>query len=120
MQTSPLDITQAVWNLAAGALGALAAGFYGVRFGLTKFRGERAFDQRLDWYRSMADSITSLRNRSATFEHMVMHGAPHPEIMKMGLDLVELTKAFHDLSNSAELYARVDTYDVIQATLATM
>src|SRR5262249_23150801 len=40
--------------------------------------------------------------------------------MKMGLELVELTKGFHDLSNSAGLYARADTYDAIQATLAAM
>jgi hypothetical protein len=48
---------QVVINFAASALGALGAGYVGVRFGLYRLRRERGFDQRLAWYKEMLGAL---------------------------------------------------------------
>lgn len=44
-------------NVLVSAVGALLAGYFGVRFGISRLRSERAFDRTLGWYEEMISAL---------------------------------------------------------------
>jgi hypothetical protein len=54
-------LLQAVFALIGSIIGAAIAGYLGVRFGISQFVGEKAFERRLDWFEKTIREIIAAR-----------------------------------------------------------
>ena len=99
------NATQAVWNLAASALGALVAGFFGVRWGLQKQRGERAFDRRLEWYEKTHAALIDLSLALGISVTYRRRNVPYPAKAEAWARTEEAFFRVRNLAPTAEIYA---------------
>lgn len=54
------DFGKAALTVLASGAGAAIAGYFGAFFGARKFRNEKAFEHRLDWYKRASAALTKL------------------------------------------------------------
>lgn len=54
------DFSKAALTVLASGAGAAIAGYFGAFFGAAKFRNEKAFEHRLDWYKRAAAALRKL------------------------------------------------------------
>jgi len=113
-------LTQPALSLVASAIGALLAGYYGVRFGLRQYRAERAMDRRLAWYSELAEVTQKLLNRNRSLQFFIAEGGAPKSVKGLLDELAALSFRFQELAMMAEFYAAPDTVEVIEQTLSLL
>jgi hypothetical protein len=110
-----VDYSSLAATTAASALGTLLAGAIGLRFAAARFRGERAFDRRLEWYERMLRSFVDFALElevCATIEEQAIerHDGNHPswsQVQTKHLDVIRV-------SAEANLYGTDDAVRLVE------
>ena len=118
-QTS-FNIIPFLLNIAAAAMGALAAGIFGVKLGFKKLKMERAFDKQLKWYTDLAETIQILKNRMNGFLVFLSQKHMHGSVPELLEDLKKLSFRFQELALLADLYTKKKTNILIKKTLVKL
>lgn len=111
-----IDPVSLIVNAVSAAAGALLAGYAGVRFGLMRVRSERAFDQRLGWYKEMLAALHSVaklldEHDSPAFDVLQASDPLHLRIQRFDLAVAE-ARAY---ATEQSLRAIAITADAFQA-----
>jgi hypothetical protein len=106
--------------MAASALGALAAGFWGVRIGLKKLRTERAFEKQVAWYHELCETIQMLKHRHAGLRLFLEKPNAYGKIPELLEDITRHAFRFQELALQANLYATPETHGRVMATVEAM
>lgn len=93
---------------AASAVGVLATGLIGFKAALARFRRERAFDKRVEWYESTIKTLGAASRHLITFAkfHQLYGTDSKDKIVETTLRLLR----FMDVYQEAELYATSESF----------
>lgn len=103
-------IVQAFFSLIGSALGAAIASYFGVKFGLTKFVSERAFDRRLDWFERTMKTLNAVKYLNS----QVIDDINLRNFSSLDVDSNEMVRKQEELVlhlSEAELFASFRAYD---------
>lgn len=115
-----LAIAPVLLTMAASAVGALAAGIWGVKIGLKKIKLEHAFEKQLTWYHELAETIQLVRNRYKGFQLFLSDPKMHGQVPLVLEDLSKHAFRFQELAVHANLYATAETFERVTETLGAM
>src|SRR4051812_4308335 len=91
-------IAPVLLSMAASAVGALAAGMWGVKIGLKKVKLERAFEKQLTWYHEITETIQLVRNRYKGFQLFLSDPKMHGQVPEVLEDLAKHAFRFQELA----------------------
>ena len=91
---------------------ALLGAWLGAAIALSRFKRERAFDRRIDWYERVIRTINQTSLTLYDVEYASSRGAL-PEAMEALVKLNDLTKQVGLVGSEAALYARQGGYDAL-------
>ena len=93
----PSESVQLMTSIFGSATGSAVAGYLGVKFGLTRFKGEKAFERQLDWLERTLKNLYDLRNMNIAMLSLSQTQPPH--YAEMAKIQERYAKAFDDLEH---------------------
>lgn len=100
----------------SSSLGALIAGYLGVRFGVARLRRERAFDRRLEWYEKVVRTIHDV----VTKGEMVFHIPDEATRQQFYQEMSGAVARFGALTAEAKLYCSKIGYHALSHALGEL
>ena len=108
----PLDVLGPGATVFAALFGGTVGAWFGARLALNRFKQERAFDRRVEWYERIARAIQQLR--SITWEMMTtVSQMPSQRYTELSKRASTIAREFDDLAAERYIYAKKPAADAV-------